>query len=126
MTVDILVIVDVEQALIDNSLTKNLYMVDTNRYFGSYGESSMELTTKCKNNDILKWRVESIAPGNDVEINKFIHTFGPQICNPQSESENSYWQGTVNGKKADRETYHMELIFNGRKTLQWDPFIEIK
>lgn len=125
MTVDILIVVDVEQALIDNSLVNNLYMVDTNRFMGSYQEGSMELYTKCRNNTILKWRVESIAVGNDVEISKFIHSSGSDLCHPQSEAENSYWQGTVNGQVGNTETYHMQLTFNGRKTLEWDPYIEI-
>jgi hypothetical protein len=123
--INILIVVDTEQALIDNSLVKNLYMIDTNRYFGSYGESGMELTTMCKNNDIIIWRVVGIDPGSNVSISKFTGE-EPHICNPQSQAENSYWQGTVNGKSGQKECYQMTLVFNDQHPLTWDPFIQIK
>ncbi|MBM7868472.1 hypothetical protein GTO89_16345 [Heliobacterium gestii] len=129
-SIDVLVIVDTQGALTSNDLHNNVYLVDTNKFFGSYQQGQPELVTNCYDTQTINWRVMSINPGNDVQINRFTgEMVNMQVCVPKKLGtvQDTFWQGIVQSRGALRRyQYSIELIFNGTKTLNFDPYINVR
>jgi hypothetical protein len=128
--INVLMVVDVEGALASNNLTANIYLIDTNKYFGSGSEGQAELVTACNDGQIVIWSVAAVNPGNDVEI----VSFGGQIitenvCNPRkSELPGGavIWSGRVETQgKTQKYQYNCTLSMDG-KSLTFDPFLNVK
>ncbi|MCK4259138.1 MAG: hypothetical protein KAX49_09175 [Halanaerobiales bacterium] len=126
--VEVLIVVDVENALAQG-LSSNLYMIDSNKYVGSYREGTNELTTCCKNGQIIKWRVVGVSPDSSVSIEKFSGTAtNDYIIMPKKKDDSGeeYWEARVeaNGRNHNPQ-YNLFLNMNG-KILSFDPFLNIE
>lgn len=126
--IDILMVVDAVGALASNNLTANIYLIDNNKYVGSGNEGQAELRTACTDGQIINWKVTSINPGNDVEIQSFSgQMITGNFCNPQKQgiTGEEFWQGRieVNGK-AQTVQYNATLTIDG-KPMTFDPFLVV-
>jgi hypothetical protein len=126
--IDILIVVDAMGALSSNDLGSNVYLIDTNKYFGSGGEGQEELQTACKNGQVINWRVSSISPSNDVEITGFTgQIIDQKICQPvqQGINQDIYWVGEVQTQgSTGNYQYSVTLTLDGRQ-MQFDPFLKV-
>ncbi|HLP47531.1 MAG TPA: hypothetical protein VK469_16405 [Candidatus Kapabacteria bacterium] len=127
-TAEVLVIVDVEGALANNDLQNNVYLVDNQKYMGSWQEGQCELVTACHDTQKIKWRVTAISPDDDVAINSFSgQMINNRYCVPKQEGtgDDVYWEGTVESQdNRGQYQYSMTLSMSG-KNLTFDPFIQI-
>lgn len=127
--IDILIIVDTLGALSSGDLGANVYLVDTNKYFGSGHEGQEELQTACVNGQIINWRVTAISPSNDVNITNFTgQMITEKICVPEKEglAQDVYWSGEVQTQGATGNyQYSVVLTFDGR-SMTFDPFLIVK
>lgn len=127
--VDVLVVVDTVGALASGDLQSNVYLVDTNKYIGSWNEGNCELETVCRDTQMLKWRVVSIDPDSDVEIAGFTgDMINQEICSPTKVGigQDIYWEGTVETRgHSGRYQYSVTISIDGRQ-LSFDPFIDVK
>lgn len=127
--VDVLVVVDTEGALSSGDLQNNVYLIDTNKYMGSWGEGSCELTTNCMDGEIVKWRVTSVDPGNDVNIVGFTGQIIDQsICTPSQQGieDDIFWEGRVETRGSTSSyQYSIVLQMEGKK-MSFDPFLNVK
>lgn len=125
--INVLIAVDVEGALASGNLQNNVYLVDTNKYMGSYNQGS-ELVTDCHDMDTIQWSVTPIAPQNNVSINSFTgQAIDNKICVPsqQGVAPDVYWQGTVETQgNTGQYQYSVVLSFEG-KTMSFDPFLNV-
>jgi len=128
--INVLIIVDVEGALASGALDSNVYLVDTNKFFGSYSEGQEELVTSCKDGQIIIWSVTPINPGDDAEITGFTgQIIDQKICQPQQITPVPgvvAWSGRVESQGATgRYQYSCTLSFDGR-SMSFDPFLQVK
>ncbi|AEY67469.1 hypothetical protein [Clostridium sp. BNL1100] len=127
--VEVLVVVDAAAALASNNLQDNVYLVDTNKYWGSGNEGQAELKTACSDGQFICWRVSAISQDNEVSIQGFTgQMINEKVCTPQSQgiSGDIYWEGRVESQGSTGEKqYSMNLVIDG-KVMTFDPFIEIK
>lgn len=126
-TIDVLIVVDTLGALA-GSLQDNVYLVDTNKHMGSGQEGQAELYTACKDGQLIKWRVTSISPSNDVNITGFTgQIITSKVCVPQKEGSgyDEFWEGRVEtrGSKGDYQ-YSVVLSIDG-KSESFDPFLRV-
>lgn len=63
----VLIVAAVVNALVTGNLTNNAYMVNTNKYMGSSGQGTNKLHTKCYDTQRINWRVAGIIPNCDVQ-----------------------------------------------------------
>lgn len=135
--VDILIAVDVAGALsgrpCTDSLSGNLYMVDTNKDMGSYREGGPELVTKLNNGDHLVWQLVGIDPATTSDIK--IKSFSGQAISGGNISSlypnRSYnpvgrvWEGNfvANPESTKRIPYTMTLSLYGHD-MSWDPYLQ--
>lgn len=129
-TVNVLMIVDVEGALSSGNLTENIYLVDTNKHFGSGREGQAELVTACNDGEIIVWSVTPINPGNDVQIQSFEgEIIDKKICVPKQSTlvtGEVVWSGRVESQGASQTyQYNCTLTFDG-KPLTFDPYLQVK
>ncbi len=128
--INVLMVVDVEGALASGNLTANIYLIDTNKYFGSGSEGQAELVTTCKDGQIIIWSVVPVNPGNDVHITSFEgEIITKNICKPR-ETElpggEQVWSGRVESQGATaRYQYNCTLSFDG-KNMTFDPYLNVK
>ncbi len=128
--INVLMVVDVVGALSSGNLTENIYLVDTNKYFGSGSEGQAELVTSCNDGQIIIWNVTPINPGNDVQITGFGgQIITENICNPRKSElpgGSVIWSGRVETQgKTAKYQYNCTLSFDG-KNMTFDPFLNVK
>jgi hypothetical protein len=123
---DILVVVNVAKAQRENSLSGNLWMVDTNRNNMSQNEGSNELVTACSPGSKLVWTVTPI----DADLNVSITGFSGSavtggILTPRQDSDgwSSHVNGVTHSNYRTSGQYTMTLSVNGT-SLTFDPFID--
>jgi hypothetical protein len=123
-TVNILVAVNVGQAIATGDLGSNIFMMDTNGYLGSGGGGSSELQTTCFNGDTLVWSVVSIDPNETVSILAFSGAAIPNTVNPAQypQFNGTVWGGRVN-QPGQRVQYSITLLLENKVHLTFDPFI---
>ncbi|MBK8257150.1 MAG: hypothetical protein IPK82_31320 [Polyangiaceae bacterium] len=126
-TVNILVAVNVTQAIATGNLGANVFMMDTNGYMGSGGEGTSELKTSCYNGDTLVWSVVPIDPNDQVSITSFSGQAIPSMVNPAQypQFNGTVWGGRVN-QAGTNVQYTMSLLLAGSVHLSFDPFITAK
>lgn len=127
--INVLIVVDVEGALAANDLSSNVYLIDTNKFFGSYSEGQEELVTTCTDGQIVIWSVASVNPGDDVEITGFTGQIIEQhVCQPQQTTivtGETVWSGRVESQGATAKyQYSVTLSFDG-KAMNFDPFLNV-
>jgi hypothetical protein len=129
--IDVLIVVDVEGALASGNLGDNVYLIDTNGFFGSGGEGQAELQTACLDGQIVIWSISSVDPGADVEIAGFTgQIIDQRICVPQQTTlptGDVVWSGRVESQGAVAEyQYSCTLLFNKTTKMSFDPFLNVK
>jgi hypothetical protein len=128
--INVLIVVDVEGALASNDLGSNVYLIDTNKFFGSGSEGQTELVTACMDGQIIIWSVAPVNPGDDAEITGFTgQMVNQKICVPQQTTMPTgdvVWSGRVESQGATGKVqYSCTISFDG-KNLAFDPFLNIK
>lgn len=129
-TVNILIAIDVGLALSQRNLDKCVYMMDTNRYFGSNGAGNDELHTVCLNGQRLVWTVVSIDPNLPVAIGGFSSNGNypaayPNMINPKpvADTSGTVWGANVNQANTNAQ-YSVNLLVGDDNTpMSFDPFI---
>jgi hypothetical protein len=97
-TISVLIVVDAADALASRNLMNNTYLVDTNRYLGSWVEGTDDLHTVCQDGQVIDWSIMAVNPSSGVSIKGFS---GPMvsnnICTPVARSAGSdkVWSGRV-------------------------------
>ncbi|RQO32563.1 hypothetical protein DBR32_02915 [Taibaiella sp. KBW10] len=127
-TIDVLIIVDALGAVASGDLSGNVYLVDTNKYLGSWNEGQCELHTKCYDGQIIKWRVESISPDEDVNIVKFVGVMIDQkVCIPSQQGIQGdiYWEGRVQARGVTGPYQYACVLSIDGKQMTFDPFLEV-
>lgn len=127
--INVLIIVDVEGALASGNLGSNVYLVDTNKYFGTSGEGQQELQTSCKDGQVVIWSVASINPGDDAEITGFTgQMIDQKICLPKQSTlvtGETVWAGRVESQgQTAQYQYSCTLSFDGTP-MTFDPFLNV-
>jgi hypothetical protein len=127
--INILIVVDVVGALASKNLGDNVYLIDTNKHFGSGQEGQQELITACQDGEIIVWSVCPINPGNDVEIQSFTGgIIDKKICVPkkvETVTGETVWSGRVESQGATAKyQYSCVLSFDGAP-MTFDPFLNV-
>jgi hypothetical protein len=128
--IDVLIIVDALGAVASGSLQNNVYLVDTNKYLGSWAEGQCELHTVCQDGQIINWRVVSVNPAPNVEIVGFTgQMIDQKICIPKKEGDpemDEFWQGRVETRGQSGEyQYSATLVIQGRQ-MTFDPALDVQ
>lgn len=128
--INVLIVVDVEGALASGDLGSNVYLIDTNKFFGSGSEGQQELVTSCVDGQIIIWSVASVNPGDDAQITGFTgQIIDQRICIPKQSTlvtGETVWSGRVESQGAvARYQYSCTLSFDG-KAMTFDPFLDVK
>lgn len=128
--INVLIVVDVEGALASNDLGSNVYLIDSNKYFGSGNEGQQELITSCVDGQVIVWSVTPVNPGDDAEIVSFQgQAVTSKICVPQQitlPTGGTVWSGRVESQGVVAQyQYNCSLSFDG-KTMTFDPYINVK
>lgn len=128
-TINVLIVVDALGAATSGNLQDNVYLVDTNKHFGSGNEGQAELYTVChssnKTSDSLVWSVAPVDPGTDVSINSFNgQMINSNDCIPSPNGDGS-WGGklALNLSKSQIQ-YSVALNIDG-KEMTFDPFLNV-
>lgn len=124
--ISVLIVVDALAALASNNLQQNVYLVDTNKFFGSGAEGQAELVTGCKDGDVISWSVAPVDPNSNVSINSFTGQMVSQkICQPTSSTLGS-WMGRVETQQAPAQRYQYSAVIAIDGTLlAFDPFLNV-
>ncbi|MDR0281246.1 MAG: hypothetical protein LBJ37_25565 [Paucimonas sp.] len=125
----VLVVVDVEGALASGNLGTNVYLVDTNKEFGSSAEGQEELVTSCTDGQIVIWSVSPINPGDNVVISGFTgQMVSDKVCVPQQSTlvtGETVWSARVESQGATGQyQYSCTLSFDG-DAMTFDPFLNV-
>jgi hypothetical protein len=127
--IDILIAVDTASALASGNLSNNVYLIDTNKYIGSWNEGQAELHTVCQDAQIVSWRVEPIDTQNEVAISQFTgQMIDGKICVPvkQGIPGAEQWEGRIETQGATgRYQYSVVLVIDG-KSMTFDPFLDVQ
>lgn len=126
-TVNVLVAVNVGQAIATGNLSKYVFMEDTTGYSGNGSEGGNELLTTCNNGDTIVWTVVSIDPTETIATLSFSGSAIPNMVNPAAypQYSNTVWGGRVNSAGTNVQ-YTMTLLLEGTVHLSFDPFITAK
>ena len=123
-TVNVLVTVNVIQAIQSKSLQGAICLIDTNGYLGSFNEATPELTTVCNNADTIVWSVVPLDPNEKVSIVGFTGAAVPSMIKPVQTGQfgGTVWSGRVE-MAGNNVQYTMTLLLENGTQLSWDPFI---
>lgn len=127
--INVLIVADVENALSSGDLGSNVYLIDSNKHFGSGSEGQQELVTACTDGQIIVWSVASVDPGDDADIVSFEgQAVDQKICVPTSSTPlpgETVWTGRVESQGAVAQyQYNCTLSFDG-KAMTFDPFLNV-
>ncbi len=115
--IDILIVVDVEGALAAGTLQGSVYLVDTNKYLGSWQEGQSTLNTVCQDGQALTWSVTPVDPADAVAIAGFSgNMLDNHICVPTQDPflGNTVWNGMVETQGAYASyPYTVSLVLSG-------------
>jgi hypothetical protein len=127
-TVSILIIVDTVGAMASGSLQSNVYVVDSNKYLGSWGEGANTLHTVCSDGQTLSWAVCPVNPGNDVQITGFSGTMvSGGTCAPSKQgiAGDISWQGRVETRGAVGQYSYTVGVDIAGKAMSFSPSIKV-
>lgn len=128
--INVLIIVDVEGALASGDLGSNVYLVDTNKYFGSGSEGQEELVTACNDGQVIIWSVTPVDPGTDASIVGYTgEMVDKHVCVPTKSNVPGggavIWSARVETQGVSAKyQYSCILSFDGRQ-LTFDPFLNV-
>ena len=129
--INILIVVDTESALASGDLGGNVYLIDTNKFFGSYNIGQEELVSACSDGQVIIWSVTPVNPGNDAQISGFTgEMITKKVCVPEQGAlpgtGDIIWSARVQTQGATAKyQYSCDLTFDG-KTMTFDPYIDVK
>lgn len=127
-TVSVLIVVDALNALA-HGLPQNVYMVDSNKHFGSGGEGGKELLTAVHDGQTIRWHIVGVSPENDVEIAGFTgQMVDGKFSNPKKDKIEGqvFWEGRVESQgETGTVQYSVDVSVDG-KIMTFDPHLEIK
>lgn len=130
--VSVLVVVDVEGALSTGptgGLQNNVYMVDTNKFFGSGDEGGVELSTVCQDGQQINWGVATVDPNTQIAITGFTGgAITSKIINPQQVNtpEVTYWSALVEAQgNTGSQQYSITMNAEGT-SMTFDPYLNIQ
>jgi len=111
------------------NLGDNVYLIDTNKHYGSGSEGAQELVTTCLDGQVMIWSVTPVNPGDDAEIAGFTGAMVDQkVCSPRQATlptGDTIWTGRVESQGATaRYQYSCSLSFDG-KAMAFDPFLDV-
>lgn len=125
---DVLIVVDVEHALISGSLVDCLYVVDTNGYAGSWRDGPSQLHTVCEDGQLLTWSVAAVDPGSDVVIAKFSGQMVDQkLCVPRASefAGDTQWSGELQARGRFMACSYSVILGLGPKQLSFDADLKV-
>jgi hypothetical protein len=122
--VDVLIVVDVEGALASQNLQNNVYLIDTNKFMGSYNEGGAELYTKVSNGQTVTWSVAPVDPNTSAVISSFTgQAITQNIISPIAQAGGSWSsEAFLPNPTGQQYQYSVVLGFEG-STLPFDPFL---
>jgi len=131
----IVILVDVENALTEKTLSGNCYFVDNNRYAGSTGEGSGRLVTMVNGNQILNWLVFPLDVFNATGFAYLANVSGdavekgvivPQVFeSPEFDTRGLWWGASVGANVAGEYRYTLTINVSG-VDMDVDAFIHYK
>ena len=125
--INVLVVVDALGAGTSGSLKDNVYLVDTEKYLGSWNEGQNDLHTLTEDGQFICWSVVSVNTGSDVDINSFSGQMVDQkICCPSRQGiEGDYvWEGRIESSPG-RYPYTVSLSIDGN-ILSFTAYLEVQ
>ena len=125
--VNILIVVDTLSAASTGNLKDNVYLIDTEKYLGSWNEGQCDLHTLTEDGQIIKWTVTSITPENSVEIAEFSGSMiNLKTCIPKKQGIEGdiFWEGIVEASPG-RYSYTLALNIQG-EIMTFSPYIEVQ
>ncbi len=96
--IQVLAVVDALGASAAASLENNFYFVDSHKYTGAWEQDPCELTTRCRDQDVLQWTLAAIDPDSAVQIESFGGSMTEKgICVPvkQNNTSDNIWRGRI-------------------------------
>lgn len=127
--IQVLIVVDASASLASNKIIDNVYMVDSNKFLGSWNEGQCNLYTVCQDQQNISWRSTGISEDNEVNITQFA---GPmvdkRICLPEKmgRSADTAWEGRVETQQQrGRYRYAITLSIDGRSFV-FSPFLDVQ
>ena len=126
--INILIAVDVTGALAAGTLQGCVYLVDTNKYLGSWQEGQSTLNTVCQDGQTLTWSVTPIEPGSAIVIAGFSgQAVDQRICIPTQDPflGNTVWNGRVETQGAFASyPYSVTLSMSG-KAMSFSSYLKV-
>ena len=116
----IIVMVDVEMALKNNTLDGHIYLMDNNTYGGSTGQGTQDLVTHVEGSQVMNWLVSGVdlfptakgvtledVRGEAVRKQAMVPT---QFESPApGDAKGLWWGATVDSNKEEKQ-YHYDLV----------------
>lgn len=116
--ISITAVVDCASALATGSLSRNLYLYDTNKSAGSSGHGTEELRTRVSRGDQLIWNAMALECEAYVAIDSI--GIDPGVCEPERRlfpgSDIAYWIGTVKSELHVPVDYRIAFRLGTRST----------
>lgn len=126
--IDVAVIIDVEGALSSGSLQGNVYLVDTNKYLGSWQQGQSDLHTICQDGQIVTWWASPINPGNDSSIIEFSgQMLSSKVCDPKRTAlaGESAWAGQVQSRGSVGSYPYTISVSLGGKAMTFSALLKV-
>lgn len=126
-TIKIIIIVDALGTATSGSLLNNVYLIDTEKYLGSWNEGQCDLHTLTEDGQIIKWAVAAVSSDNQVAITGFSgQIIDQKVCVPSQQgiSGDIFWEGMVEAQPG-RYSYSVSLSIDGQ-SFSFDPYLEVQ
>lgn len=127
-TLSVLVVVDALGALSSGKLMDNVYLVDTNRYLGSWREGTDSLHTLCQDGQVIRWYATGVSPGGTVAIAGFSGPMAEQgICVPVpcGGADGAYWTGRVASRGSFASWPYVLSLAIGGQVMRFSPYLKV-
>lgn len=124
--IKILVVIDSSGALSSAAIENNVYMIDSNRWLGSWQEGTCQLQTVAEDGQLISWCATGISSDSQVNITAFSGDMVSQsVCVPQPSGDEA-WEGRVetNGGSG-RYFYQISINVNGQP-FSFSPYLDVE
>ncbi len=124
----VLIAVDAEGALSSKSLTNNVYMVDTNKYIGSWQQGQSDLHTVVQDGQVVVWYAVGVNPGNAVAVSGFSgQMLRAKVCVPRESITlgNGAWGGQVETRGSVGNFPYTVSMSIGSETLTFSAHLKV-
>lgn len=126
--IDILIAIDVLGALAAGTLEGYVYLVDTNKYLGSWQEGQSALNTVCQDGQSLTWSITPVDPGSQIDITAFSGQMVDQnICVPAPDPfmGNTVWNGRVETQGAFASYPYSVTVTMSGKAMTFASYLKV-